>query len=56
MATAAEAEDTEVDGGGGVGLMDADELQGEFMTIYSMIWQFHYLHYVPQCEMWKRCC
>ena len=27
MATAAEAEDTEVDGGGGVGLIDADELQ-----------------------------
>lgn len=26
MATAAEAEDTEVDGGGGVGLIDADEL------------------------------
>ena len=30
VATAAEAEDTDVDGGGGVGLIDADELQGEF--------------------------
>ena len=37
MATAAEAEDTEVDGGGGVGLIDADELQGEFTTIYNFI-------------------
>ena len=27
VATAAEAEDTEVDGGGGVGLIDADELK-----------------------------
>ena len=37
VATAAVAEDTEVDGGGGVGLIDADELQVQFMTIVVAI-------------------